>query len=197
MGQHEFEFVGGHPALDFLNTIHDWTADDPRDYLVDFGEAVRFGEAAGILSGAEARRLARRPASGELDRLRGVRALLAEIVALLASGKPPSAGLVRALESSQLDVARASVLRPSGGRLIRKVDEGRAGAGLLRLRLLDAALALLGSPELERVKACPACGWFFLDDSKNRSRRWCSMKTCGSNAKAKRYYWRMRDGSRA
>ncbi len=40
-----------------------------------------------------------------------------------------------------------------------------------------------------RFKCCqlPSCGWAFYDYSKNRSGRWCSMKTCGSRHKARQY----------
>jgi len=31
---------------------------------------------------------------------------------------------------------------------------------------------------------------FFLNASKDASRRWCSMATRGSSAKPERYYWR-------
>jgi predicted RNA-binding Zn ribbon-like protein len=34
------------------------------------------------------------------------------------------------------------------------------------------------------------CGWLFMDDSKNGSRRWCSMRSCGNRAKAQRHYLR-------
>jgi predicted RNA-binding Zn ribbon-like protein len=34
------------------------------------------------------------------------------------------------------------------------------------------------------------CGWLFMDDSKNGSRRWCSMQSCGNRAKAHRHYLR-------
>ena len=55
-----------------------------------------------------------------------------------------------------------------------------------------AAIALLtGPPEiLKRIKACPACGWFFRDDTRSATRKWCSMATCGSAAKSRSYYWR-------
>ena len=56
-----------------------------------------------------------------------------------------------------------------------------------------AAVALLVSDAMLRVKSCPTCGWFFLDVSKNRSRRWCSMDTCGAVAKARRYYRRLKE----
>ena len=34
---------------------------------------------------------------------------------------------------------------------------------------------------------CDLCGWLFIDSSRGRRRRWCSMKTCGNQAKAARY----------
>jgi len=41
----------------------------------------------------------------------------------------------------------------------------------------------------ERMKACRAddCRWAFLDTSKNKSRAWCSMDSCGNRAKAHTY----------
>ena len=46
----------------------------------------------------------------------------------------------------------------------------------------------------ERMKACRAddCRWAFLDTSKNRSRAWCSMESCGNRAKVHAYRERHR-----
>jgi predicted RNA-binding Zn ribbon-like protein len=51
------------------------------------------------------------------------------------------------------------------------------------------AARLLTSPLLGRVRACAAadCGWWFLDDTKNASRRWCDMKICGNRDKVRRF----------
>ena len=56
------------------------------------------------------------------------------------------------------------------------------------------AAELLTANELGRVRECPGpnCGWLFLDMSKNRSRRWCSMEVCGNAAKARRHYQRQK-----
>jgi predicted RNA-binding Zn ribbon-like protein len=52
-----------------------------------------------------------------------------------------------------------------------------------------SAAELLTSPMSARVRECAddECGWLFLDLSKNRSRRWCSMSDCGNLAKARRF----------
>jgi predicted RNA-binding Zn ribbon-like protein len=53
-----------------------------------------------------------------------------------------------------------------------------------------SAIELLTQGPVDRLGECPSCGWLFLDTSKNRRRRWCSMATCGSRDKARRYYER-------
>ena len=42
---------------------------------------------------------------------------------------------------------------------------------------------------LARVKTCDraACRWAFFDASKNTSRRWCAMSSCGNQIKNRRY----------
>lgn len=193
MATHAFELVGGHPFLDFLNTISDWTSAAPRDYIPDFGEAVRFGEVAGVLTRAEARRLSRVPSGREMKRLCLLRGALERVARALSTGTNPYPADLAAVSALEVQAWRASQLRPSEGALARAVELDRVGSALLRLRLTMLAVELLSSTdEMQRLKTCPSCGWFFLDVSKNRSRRWCSMQTCGASAKAKRYYWRSR-----
>jgi len=61
--------------------------------------------------------------------------------------------------------------------------------------VVKTAYELLLSDKLDRIKQCGSdhCGWLFLDTSKNGKRRWCSMKTCGSNDKAIKYYYRQKE----
>jgi len=51
---------------------------------------------------------------------------------------------------------------------------------------------LLTSDRLSAVRECAAddCAWLFLDESRNRSRRWCDMKVCGNRQKARLHYHR-------
>ena len=50
----------------------------------------------------------------------------------------------------------------------------------------------------DRLKCCdlPTCGWAFYDSTRSRTKRWCSMRTCGSRHKAREYYKRNRTNSR-
>ncbi len=62
---------------------------------------------------------------------------------------------------------------------------------ILAPMLWSAADVIVG-PDSARVRECAnhRCLWLFLDDSKNGSRRWCSMQMCGNRAKARRHYQR-------
>ena len=57
-----------------------------------------------------------------------------------------------------------------------------------------SAAELLTSTLSDRIRECAdsECGWIFIDHSKNRSRRWCSMSDCGNLAKARRFQERKR-----
>lgn len=58
-----------------------------------------------------------------------------------------------------------------------------------------SAAELLTSPAaLPTLRLCASerCAWLFLDTSRNGSRRWCSMRTCGNRAKARRHHARVR-----
>lgn len=57
----------------------------------------------------------------------------------------------------------------------------------------SSVLDLLGSSP-ERVRNCenPACMLWFYDATRNGTRRWCSMATCGNRMKARRHYERVK-----
>ncbi|KIF78067.1 hypothetical protein QR77_38205 [Streptomyces sp. 150FB] len=85
------------------------------------------------------------------------------------------------------------VLITAGGRyagagvLFPAPDLPPARKALAGLAIAWSELAITG--QSARLKRCAehACAWVFWDVSKNRSRRWCSMRVCGNRAKARRY----------
>jgi predicted RNA-binding Zn ribbon-like protein len=89
----------------------------------------------------------------------------------------------------------------------RVVQSGRGfsfgwdGSDDLRRMLWPVALSaaeLLAGDHPSPVKRCEmweagGCGWLFVDESRNGSRRWCSMKDCGNRAKARRHYRKVKN----
>ena len=83
-------------------------------------------------------------------------------------------------------------LRPvvDGGRL-RLVATGTT-SDVVAARLVEVIVEAQSTHTWERVKACQHCGWIFVDASRNRSGRWCSMSVCGGREKARAYRSRRR-----
>ena len=75
-------------------------------------------------------------------------------------------------------------------RLVPAVDGARAGLA----RLLVAIAEMQADGTWPRLKLCAAeeCLLAFYDTSKNRSRQWCSMETCGNRQKTRSYRARRR-----
>jgi predicted RNA-binding Zn ribbon-like protein len=76
------------------------------------------------------------------------------------------------------------------------VLNGDGAARLVADDVVGELLAIVARAQADgtwpRMKACPACGWAFYDRSRNRSRTWCTMATCGNRAKARSYRARHR-----
>lgn len=188
MAAHAFDLVGGHPVLDFVNTVSAWSGpvDERREYLGTPEDAARLGRLVGLLAPGDG------VSAAELGELHRLRSTLEPVLRAVALRKPLPAAELDELNRAAALAAGATRLRPEGSRVVRVIDHRGAGRALLRYRLIDAAVALLTSETASRVRSCPGCGWLFVDLSKNRSRRWCSMSTCGNSAKSKAYYRRRR-----
>jgi predicted RNA-binding Zn ribbon-like protein len=74
-------------------------------------------------------------------------------------------------------------------------DENPQALDRILWPVAQSAANLLTSETLDRVGECQGedCGWLFLDASKNKSRRWCSMDDCGNREKARQFYRRKKE----
>jgi predicted RNA-binding Zn ribbon-like protein len=61
-----------------------------------------------------------------------------------------------------------------------------------------SAESVFGSDDVDRLRQCggTACGWLFLDATRNHSRHWCDMADCGNRAKVRRFRARARQDGR-
>ena len=188
---------GGHPALDFVNSLDDrFGSGGPVERLTDYGALLRFALESHLLDARRARHLERvAPAAAEraLRSARELReALAAALYARVDGGSPPRPAL-RTLERHLHRAGRHRELRwergARGGAL--SWDRGRFEvlAELPVWLLAQSAGELMMSDTIERVRACDAdtCRWLFLDTSRNHTRRWCDMKVCGNRMKARRF----------
>jgi predicted RNA-binding Zn ribbon-like protein len=201
-----FQLIGGDVALDFVNTV-DWRGDPTRrrDLLVTFEDLLAWAKASKLLGTAELRAMsaaARRdeaPATRSLGRARRVREVLARVLAASGRKAPPAARDVRLLNAFLVAALRHRRLEIRGTTFFWSWTDGeRDPFDSLIWPIVLAAAELLASDSRTQIHECAGegCGWLFLDTSRNRRRRWCTMESCGNRAKARRFYQRSREPSR-
>ena len=199
MNKSPFKLNAEHVALDFVNTLDDrYTPGGPRELLSSYADLIRFCRQAGMVTHAEAARLSALPGASQEKALRSaieLRELLARVFYRGVEGRPPSAEDRTALERWSAACARHRELRWKNEHLEWTWKALAADAEAPALLLAQRGLDLLIGNEPPRLHACASdtCRWLFLDTSKNRTRRWCDMKTCGNRAKARRYSAAHRD----
>jgi predicted RNA-binding Zn ribbon-like protein len=189
----ELRIVGGHVALDFVNTV-DGEPDGETGFenLQSYGDLVAWSARVGVLSEEEGGRLAReagrRPEEAEAvyhDALK-LRDALYSVFRAVADGRDPSTGSLEILRQYECEALSRGRLAPGdhGFQWEWKDDDD---LGKMLWSLAHAATGLLTSESLDRLKHCVGCHWLFLDESRNRSRRWCTMEVCGTHEKMRRY----------
>jgi len=172
------EAIGGHLALDLLNTVS-WRLDPGRtvDRLPDGAALARWAEFVGL----EIRSQVTDESAAEV---RGLRERIYRVVHPLAVGGQPVAA----------DVARLhrQLLGGLGRAEVRSLMPLELAATSLPDELALAAWRLLDREVSRRLRQCRAgdCGWLFLDRTKNASRVWCSSADCGNRTRAQRHYAR-------
>ena len=198
----QFDLSGGSLCLDLSNTVSRRKVPErAADHLGSYADLVAFAEQSKILSpkqSDELRAQARRHASQARETLRNAISLrenLYGVFSALAKGKPAAPGHLRQINDSAVEALTHRRLTPADG-LYRWEWQWNNKNVLDRILwpIAQSAAELLTSPELDSLRECeaPDCAWLFLDQSRNRSRRWCDMKVCGNRQKARRHYQRTR-----
>ncbi len=202
-----FEYIGGDPAIDLVNTV-DWTSRGlEEDRLTDFDRVIRWAQGAGILSAkgatslrAQAQAEPREAEAAYRNALR-VRAVLRRLFRAIAEGEPAGDELDdfnrllgRALE--RMRVTPAGGKRRAGPALQLGWQDGGETLDSVIWPVIWSAASLIVSEEAQRIRICGGqdCGWMYVDRSRNGLRRWCQMETCGTREKSRRRYQRMRTG---
>jgi predicted RNA-binding Zn ribbon-like protein len=190
--------IGGRLSLEFVNTVdtHDTCIDEK---LTDYASLVWWALHVGILDEAAAVPLfARAEADSGAAAAVFTRAIELREAIYRLFAKAQSGG---AADDADLAVFNRELSCALGWLRVR-AEEGAFAWGWEEPAELDRVLwpvvrdaaELLVSGDLRRVGRCCGenCDWLYLDTSRNRSRRWCDMQSCGNRAKARRHYARSR-----
>lgn len=190
-----FDFSGNWLCLDFANTMTDRPSDSPRELFNSYNDLVSWGVQAHRVTENEAERLRDEAASHPADatavlqRAIDLREAIYRIFSALANeSSPEEADLVVLNAALSEGMAQAHIVPKADGFSWDWTGKEDALERILWLVARSAA-DLLISEQLHTVRECASedCQWLFLDTSKNKSRRWCDMKSCGNRAKARRH----------
>src|SRR4030042_2827675 len=195
-----YDFDAGDISLDFANTNNWHASAAPEDYLNNYAELVEWGVQAGLISAEIANQLNQIAEENPADTAKvyefaiGVREAIYRIFSNHYAGKPiPDADLTL-LNSVACQAMAHLQLTLRGGKVHWQLPADLEGVDFILWPVSRAAADLLTSDKALRVRQCEddrGCGYLFIDQTKNHSRRWCSMESCGNRAKARRHYSRV------
>jgi predicted RNA-binding Zn ribbon-like protein len=185
-------------SIEFANTLA-WRGSAPTESLHDIGDVLAWLVSTNAIPASAAAELrkwfeARRTHAARVFRdAIEIRELLYRLLHCVGLASGPASEDLSLLNRALSDAAPRAALERADSTLGWRIAAKPTAAGILAPVLWSAADILVG-PDAARVRQCAndRCLWLFLDDSKNGTRRWCSMQSCGNRAKAHRHYLRQK-----
>ena len=194
--RHVFDFLGGRLAIDFVNTVSGKRLIEPIERLNDFADVVSWAEQSGVATPARAKTLRRaakehpRAAEAVYQRVTSLREALFRIFSAIAEQKRPRPDDFE-LFNRELGEALSHARLAEGANGFHWTFSDEDDLASVLWPVARSASDVLVKDDPARVRMCEApdgCGWLFYDETRNGTRRWCSMKDCGNRAKARRHY---------
>ncbi len=196
-GEPWWYWSGGRPAVDFVNTRRErWrrgvetlvTPEDLATWLVRAGVMEMTGQARPVA-------VSRKVLAQAIELREAIDTLLVGTI----DGTPVGSTEAITLIDDWLvfaGVRPQMVVDDDGAPLLTEraaADSPRRALGTIAL---DAAM-MLGTDQRSRIRICASdtCSGRFFDRSPAGRRRWCSMRTCGNEAKARRHRQRLRQSA--
>ncbi len=187
------ERIGGHPILDFINTVKDSDKTRSQSSIADWPLFMQWIELSELFDETERnklRSLSEPEASFLLSQVHDVREEIYHTLLDTITNESNLAVRASSCQNIQSAIQRASFVRSEDTYSWRVELNDKSW---LVDSLYLALEHLLRSANLKKLKQCGRCTWLFLDTGRGRRRRWCKMSTCGNREKSK--YFRERKAS--
>src|SRR5262245_54996291 len=189
-------FVAGSAGLDFLNSVATPAADVQTDWLSNGDGLLAWLQQAQLVPAKTLDALRAQAMPEELDRVAAQARSLREWFRTFVharKGQPLSAHDLRELEPLnrllQRDEEFSQIVAPDRAHnaafALQTTRRWRSPESLL-LPIGQAMARFVCDEDFSDVKACegPNCTLMFVDHTRGRKRRWCSMALCGNRTKA-------------
>jgi predicted RNA-binding Zn ribbon-like protein len=187
-------------CLNYANTLSWRGSDKPVEMLHDFADILRWSERCGVVRPTATQRLRRwsrhqEAAAAELfAQAIVIREAMFRIFSAIAVGASiPNRDFV-VLSAALANAPGRHQLARSGERCGWRVEAGEPSVARVLAPVLWSAGDLMLHAPSRPIRRCAneECLWLFIDQSKNSTRRWCDMNSCGNRAKARRHYAKVR-----
>lgn len=193
----DWKDIGGHLALDLINTVE--MRFDPsrrKDELADFEALLDWSQRFGIITANESSTLRHDtqedPVEAQVELVRTA-AARDDFYSMLFEGKSTAA---RRIADLYREAVAGCELRPSGDAW-GWVDSSVTLA-TPRHRMVRQMVGFLQRDDLDHLDQCEdaRCGRVYLDHSPRRNRRWCVSSECGDRNRSRAYYQRQKRSGR-
>ena len=199
-------FIADARGLDFLNSVAT-PVDSPVDWIGDGHGFIDWLRQAELVPPGELEEIVARAAPGELDRVAGEARDLREWFRAFVrdhAGRPVDAEALTKLAPLDRLLERDEAYM----QIVERADEhGRRHLALETMRrwrspesllipIGEAIARVVVEEDFTHIKACEGhkCTLMFVDQTRARARRWCSMGVCGNRAKVSAHRKRKRAG---
>ncbi len=197
---YQFDLSGGNLCLDFANTVsHRHLAEERAEHLNGYADLVAFAEQANLILSKTAVSLRARANDNHKDAGRAFRTAIVlregvhRTFSAIAAGNHAPPQDVQQINDFALEALKhRKLVRMEGDYRWEWQSSGGNPLDRVLWPIAESAADLLTSKDRADIRECeaPDCEWLFLDTSRNGSRRWCDMKSCGNRQKARRHYQR-------
>ncbi len=190
-----FRCPGGALCLDFCNSGEGTRRASGTDWIASFADLVDWLEAAQAVTGSQAARLREagagspRAATQVWSRAIKFREALFRVLKAKAEGGKVAREDLSDIEAEHARAVSFARLSWAGETYRWSLDPSAAALDAAMQPLVESAVSLLTSAKLERLRRCgnSTCYWLFIDETRNHSRRWCEMASCGNVLKVRRH----------
>ena len=190
-----FRCPGGALCLDFCNSGQGIKDSRQEEWIATFADLMDWLEAAGAMSKSQAAKLraagARSPQAAQQSWARAIefREALARVLLARTEGRAAASDDLRVIDAHYARTAPFARLASTPEGFAWSLDAAGSALDAALRPIVESAVGLLTSSKLARLRRCGSstCYWLFLDETKNCSRRWCEMASCGNLMKVRRH----------
>ena len=185
--------LGGDLSLDFVNTVHDRHEEPLRDLLQNYLDLVTWVYYADAISDSQKEFLLKIGCENQCsadqiykDALQ-LRETFYEFILTVINQDEVSATNIQLINQWLSKAFSNLELAQLNGHFVLDWNAENFELESVLWPIIRAFADLVTSEDINHIKQCGNCGYLFVDNSKNKSRRWCSMEICGNRVKARRF----------